>query len=91
MEKYAKLIDKALAMLEEAAELTANTWDDTAASAARAVFERLFTKPPVQGTEWRDSYHTAKAATALPGWALPLVVELVIQFLRLLADRKEST
>lgn len=88
MEKYTKLIDRILAALEETAALTENTWDDTAASAARAVFEKLLLKPPVRGTEWADAHHSAMGTAALPSWILPLVVELAAQLLRLLADRK---
>ena len=88
MDKYKDLIDKLLAAVEETAKLTSNTWDDVAAAAARTVFERIFVRPLVGAVSESELVHhemgSAAVGAVLPSWALPLLIELATQLLKLL-------
>ena len=92
MDEYRALIDRLLAAFEEAAKLTNNRWDDLAASACRAVFERLLLRPQVSGAENEVAYHevgqVVGATSGLPFWLVPLMAELATQLLRLLRDAR---
>ena len=96
MDEYRVLIDRLLAAFEEAAKLTGNRWDDLAASACRAVFERLLLRPQVSGAENEAAYHevgqAVNAVSGLPPWLVPLMADLATHLLRLLvACRKGGT
>lgn len=78
MNDYQAVIDKALALAEEAARLTATPWDDTIAQAARAVFDRFFgAARPCEARLTTDAVAATAEAEAVPPWLIPLVVEVV--------------
>lgn len=87
MDKYKDLIDKAISMCEEAAKLTGNTWDDAIAAAARTIFQNVFTRPIVGGSERSAVANEATCHAAMPSWLMPLVIEIAAQIIKLL--RKE--
>lgn len=95
MDEYRTLIDRLLGAFEEAAKLTNNRWDDLAASACRAVFERLLVRPQVAGAESETAHHEAAtfavgATSGMPLWLVPLVAEVAAQLLRLLAAYRKG-
>lgn len=91
--KYASLICKVCEVLEEAAKLTDNVWDDIAAKVIHDTLDKFFNVVHAEPQKMHAvPVFGAEEAKALPAWILPflpVVAQLVQTLIEQLVKKNE--